>query len=189
MREYVNLPNLLTSGNLAAGFLSVLLIFQADFLAAAGLIALAAVFDIFDGAIARRIGSDEGMFGISLDSLADLVSFGAAPALALYIGSLHNLLVVGLIACLIFFLCGAWRLARFSAVCKNPLYFVGFPIPIAGLLTVLLATLEPHPLLALPVALSLSILMVGTLPIPTFSGLRHIKELPRAVEQDRRATD
>src|ERR671928_832625 len=117
MREYITLPNLLTSGSLTAGFLSMLLIFDADILAAAGLIALAAIFDVIDGPMARRIGT-EGAFGTNLDSLADLVSFGAAPALALYWGSLYKLPIFGVAACLVFLLCGAWRLARFP-ICKN----------------------------------------------------------------------
>ncbi len=183
MREYITLPNLLTSGSLTAGFLSMLLIFDADILAAAGLIALAAIFDVIDGPMARRKGT-EGAFGTNLDSLADLVSFGAAPALALYLGSLHNLSLIGLAACLGFFLCGAWRLARFS-LCKNRLYFVGCPIPFAGLLVAILAALRPHPFLALPVIFALSALMVGTLPFPTLSGWRNFKELCHTVVQDR----
>ncbi|MDP8952704.1 MAG: CDP-diacylglycerol--serine O-phosphatidyltransferase [Actinomycetota bacterium] len=188
MKEYVNIANALTSGSLAAGFLALYLIFQAnDLLAAAGLVALAAVFDGFDGAMARRIGS-EGEFGTNLDSLADVVSFGAVPAFALYWGSLYALSVVGLIACLIFFLCGAWRLARFS-ILKNPLYFVGFPIPAAGVLVAVLAAVlaatSPHPFLALPVVLLLSFLMVCTVPFPTLSGLRNREELAEEVEEYR----
>ena len=185
MREHVTLPNMLTSGNLAAGFLAILLVFQEDFLEAAALIALAVVFDLFDGAMARRIGA-EGMFGTNLDSLADLISFGVAPALAIYMGSLHALPVVGLVVCLGFFLCGAWRLARFS-LCKNPLYFLGCPIPTAGVLLALLAALEPHPLLALPATLILSFLMVSTLPFPTLSGWCNFKELRQVVVEDRQA--
>jgi CDP-diacylglycerol--serine O-phosphatidyltransferase len=188
MREYVNLANALTSGSLAAGFLAMFLIFQTnDLLAAAGLVALAAVFDGFDGAMARRIGT-EGEFGTNLDSLADVVSFGAVPAFALYWGSLYALPVVGLVACLIFFLCGAWRLARYS-ILKNPLYFVGFPIPAAGVLVALLAAVlaatSPHPFLALPVVLVLSFLMVCTVPFPTLSGLRNREELAEEVEEYR----
>jgi CDP-diacylglycerol--serine O-phosphatidyltransferase len=191
MKEYVKLPNLLTSGSLAAGFLAMVLIFQDNLLpifqnnllGAAGLVALAAVLDILDGPVARRVGT-EGTFGTNLDSLADLVSFGAAPALALYWGSLYELPVVGITACLVFLVCGAWRLARFS-ICKNPLYFVGCPIPAAGLLVALLAVLRPHPLLALPVALALSVLMVSTHPFPTLSGLRNREELSEVVEEYR----
>jgi CDP-diacylglycerol--serine O-phosphatidyltransferase len=186
MREYANLANVLTSGSLVAGFLALFLIFQNnDLLAAAGLVTLAVVFDGLDGPMARRAGSD-GEFGTNLDSLADVFSFGAVPAFALYWGSLHILPVVGLVACLVFFLCGAWRLARFTLL-KNPFYFVGFPIPAAGVLVALLAATNPHPLLALPVVLVLSFLMVCTLTFPTLSGLRNREELAEEVEEYRQA--
>jgi len=183
MREYLTLANALTSGSLAAGFFSVLLIFRGEYYPAAGLIALAAVLDILDGMAARRTNDDDA-FGTNLDSLADVVSFGAAPALALYMNSLYKLPVVGLLSCLTFFLCGAWRLARFST-CKNPLYFVGCPIPGAGVLIALIAALGAHPFVALPVALVLSVLMIGTMPFPTLSGLRNLDELSDVVEEDR----
>jgi CDP-diacylglycerol--serine O-phosphatidyltransferase len=189
MREYVNLANLLTSGSLVAGFLALFLIFQANNLvAAAGLVAVAAVCDMLDGHMARRRGAADDTFGTNLDSLADVVSFGAVPAFALYMGSLYELSFVGFITSLFFFLCGAWRLARFS-LCKNPLYFLGCPIPLAGLLVALFAAFEPSPLLALPVALVLGVLMIGTLPIPTISGLKNLDELSEVVEEDRRAAE
>ncbi len=184
MKEYVTAANAMTSGNLAAGFLALLLIFQTgNLLVAAGLVSLAAVFDLLDGAMARRSGTDDE-FGTNLDSLADVVSFGAAPAFAVYWGSLYALPLVGFVACLVFFLCGAWRLARFST-CKNPLYFVGCPIPFAGVLVALLAALTPHPLLALPVVLVLGVLMIGTRPFPTLSGLRNREELSQVVDEYR----
>ncbi len=186
MKEYVNLANALTSGSLVSGFLALYLIFQTNnLLAAAGLVALAALFDGLDGMAARRAG-DEGEFGTNLDSLADVVSFGAVPAFALFMSSLYVLPVVGLIACLVFFLCGAWRLARFPMY-KNSLYFVGCPIPFAGVLVALLAVMHPHPFLALPVILVLGAVMIGTLPVPTLSGLRNREELAEEVEEYRQA--
>jgi CDP-diacylglycerol---serine O-phosphatidyltransferase len=184
MREYVTLANALTSGSLVAGFFAVLLIFRGDYFTAAGLISLAAVLDVLDGAAARRADNEESVFGTNLDSLADLVSFGAAPALALYMSTLYVVPVIGVVACLAFFLCGAWRLARFST-CKNPLYFVGCPIPGAGVLVALLAALGAHPLVALPVVLVLGILMIGTMPFPTLSGLLNRDELSEVVEEYR----
>lgn len=185
MKEYVTLANALTSGSLVAGFFAVLLVFRGDYYSAAGLISLAAVFDVLDGAAARRAGN-EGAFGTNLDSLADVVSFGAAPALALYMSSLYALPIIGVLACLVFFLCGAWRLARFST-CKNPLYFVGCPIPGAGVLVAILAAFGIHQFLALPVVLVLGILMIGTMPFPTLCGLRNREELSEVVEEYRQA--
>ncbi len=186
MREYVTLANALTSGSLVAGFFSVLLIFRGDYYTAVGLIALAAVFDMLDGAAARRSDNGDEAFGTNLDSLADMVSFGAAPALALYMSSLYALPIVGVAACLVFFLCGAWRLARFST-CKNRLYYVGCPIPGAGVLLALLAALGAPPFVALLVALVLGVLMIGTMPFPTLSGLRNREELSQVVEEYRQA--
>ncbi len=183
MREYVSLANFLTSGSLVAGFLSVLLIFRDNLIAAAALITLAAVFDILDGAAARRAGNEDA-FGTNLDSLADVVSFGAAPALALYMGSLYALPLIGLAGCILFFLCGAWRLARFSTR-KNPFYFVGCPIPGAGVLVAVLAAFGTPTLFALPVVLVLGALMIGTMPFPTLSGLRNREELSQEVEEYR----
>lgn len=185
MKEYVTLANALTSGSLVAGFFAVLLVFRGDYYSAAGLISLAAVFDVLDGAAARHAGN-EGTFGTNLDSLADVVSFGAAPALALYMSSLYTLPIVGVLSCLVFFLCGAWRLARFST-CKNPLYFVGCPIPGAGVLVAILAAFGIHQFLALPVVLVLGILMIGTMPFPTLSGLCNREELSEVVEEYRQA--
>ncbi|HLL38414.1 MAG TPA: CDP-diacylglycerol--serine O-phosphatidyltransferase [Rubrobacteraceae bacterium] len=185
MKEYLTLANALTSGSLVAGFFAVLLVFSGDYYSAAGLISLAAVFDVLDGAAARRAGN-EGTFGTNLDSLADVVSFGAAPALALYMSSLYTLPIVGVLSCLVFFLCGAWRLARFST-CKNPLYFVGCPIPGAGVLVAILAAFGIHQFLALPVVLVLGILMIGTMPFPTLSGLCNREELSEVVEEYRQA--
>jgi CDP-diacylglycerol--serine O-phosphatidyltransferase len=184
MKEYVTLANALTSGSLVAGFLSVLLVFRGNYVEAAGLVAIAAILDILDGAAARRSDKGDGAFGTNLDSLADVVSFGAVPALALYMSSLYALPIFGLAACLIFFLCGAWRLARFST-CKNRLYFVGCPIPGAGVLLALLAAMGAPPFVALPVALILGALMIGTMPFPTISGLRNREELSEVVEEYR----
>lgn len=183
MKEYVSLANFLTSGSLVAGFLSVLLVFRDNLAAAAALIALAAILDLLDGAAARRAGN-ENAFGTNLDSLADVVSFGAAPALALYMGSLYALPLIGLAGCILFFLCGAWRLARFSTR-KNPFYFVGCPIPGAGVLVAVLAAFETPAFFALPVVLILGALMIGTMPFPTLSGLRNREELSQEVEEYR----
>lgn len=178
MRQFLHLSNIATSGNLAAGFLSLLLISHAELGWAAILVLVSAVLDAVDGPVARATGA-QSQFGSNLDSLADVVSFAVAPAYATYLGSLHALPVVGVAACLGFVLCSAWRLARFP-LCKDPHYFVGCPVPVAGVPVMVLAALRPHPFASLATVLALSLLMVGTLPVPTLSRLRklEIRRLP-----------
>ncbi|MDQ3931940.1 MAG: CDP-diacylglycerol--serine O-phosphatidyltransferase, partial [Actinomycetota bacterium] len=162
MKQFMQLSNLATSGNLAAGFLSLLLISHDNLRWGAVFAVVAAVLDAVDGPVARATGA-QSQFGSNLDSLADLVSFGVAPAYATYVGSLHDLTGVGVAACLGFVLCAAWRLARFP-LCKDPHYFVGCPVPVAGLFVMLLAALRPNPFVSLAAVLALSLLMVCTLP-------------------------
>ncbi len=164
------LPTIITCGNLSAGFLAALLAVQGRFIQAAALVLVAAGLDLIDGAVARASDTD-GEFGVNLDSLADLVSFGVAPAVALYLSALHALPVTGVAACLLYVVCGALRLARFPMV-KSPEHFIGLPIPPAGVALAGLAVLDPTwwPLV-LATVLLLSALMVSEIPFPKLSGL------------------
>jgi len=144
------LPNLMTAGNLACGFSAVLTIFDGmrdvgggakDFHLAIFLILGACFFDALDGRLAR-IKAQESMFGREFDSIADIVSFGIAPALLvmdIVLSSFDNRL--GWTIAFIYLLCGAMRLARFNCLSQmaeeNPddtvsRDFVGFPIPAAA---------------------------------------------------------
>ena len=164
------LPHIATCGNLASGFLAVLFAASGDFVHAAAFVLAAAVLDLLDGAIARG-GKDElSEFCNNLDSLADVVSFGAAPAFAAYAAVLHAPPVAGIAGCLGFFVCGALRLARFPLV-GGPDRFVGLPIPPAGLFVAALAALGPPPLLVLAALAATSVLMVSTVPFPTPTAL------------------
>lgn len=173
MRDYISLANLLTTGNLAAGFFALVLVSRSGMLIATLLVLAAAIFDALDGKLAReRLDADT--FGASLDSLADLVSFGAVPAFALYLVGLEAVPVLGIVACLLFLVCGAWRLARFSAV-KSDGVFLGLPIPpagIAAMLLVLAVAGGAPPMLAAAGAIALAALMVSSLRVPTLAGLR-----------------
>lgn len=164
-----SLPHLATCGNLTSGFLALLSAHSGDFPLAAAFVLLCAVLDLLDGAMARS-GCEDGEqlaeFGKNLDSLADVVSFGAVPAFAAYAAVLHDLPVAGLAGCLAFFVCGALRLARFPLV-GGPDRFVGLPIPPAGLFVAALAALTPPPLPVLAALAATSILMVSTVPFPT----------------------
>ncbi|MDQ3587519.1 MAG: CDP-diacylglycerol--serine O-phosphatidyltransferase [Actinomycetota bacterium] len=165
--------NLLTSGNLAAGFLALILAEQGEFAWAAGCVGAAAVCDSVDGLVARLTKS-ECEFGSQLDSLADLVSFGISPALIVYLSTLQSLPVAGIAACLGFVLCGGWRLARFQVDEESRHRFIGLPIPPAGVITVVLAILDPSPGLALAIVVVLGLLMVSRLPFPTLAELRRL---------------
>ena len=141
------LPNLMTAGNLFCGFAAVLRIYDgaqdANFIEAANkfhdaiwFILAACVFDLLDGRLARLGGTDSA-FGREFDSLADVVSFGMAPALLVYqivLGEFRN---AGWMIAFVYLACGALRLARFNCIAatntgsadKN---FTGFPIPAAA---------------------------------------------------------
>jgi CDP-diacylglycerol---serine O-phosphatidyltransferase len=180
VKAYINPANLITSGNLAAGFVALVLAARGELAWAAGLVGAAGVFDALDGLIARHTRC-EGTFGSQLDSLADLASFGLAPALILYAGGLASLPVAGIGACLAFVLCGAWRLARFSLV-ESRYTFVGLPIPPAGLVAALLgAAPVPAPVVCATVVVG-AVLMASTLPFPTFAGIAGAFRRPRPRE-------
>ena len=174
------LPHFATCGNLASGFLAVLFAASGDFVYAAAFVLAAAVLDLLDGAIARKgCEKDDRLseFGKNLDSLADVVSFGAAPAFAAYAAVMHVLPLAGIAGCLAFFVCGALRLARFPLV-GGPDRFIGLPIPPAGLFVVALAALDPPPLLLLAALAATSALMVSTVPFPTPAAILGRKKSP-----------
>lgn len=158
------LPTFITCGNLTAGFAALFLAIEGRFLWAAGLVFFAAGLDLLDGAVARK-GEVDGEFGRSLDSLADVVSFGVAPAAALYLAALHTLPVLGAAACAVYVVCGALRLARFPLVRRDE-RFVGLPIPPAGVLLAALSVLGMPPVLGLLAGLLLAGLMVSEIPFP-----------------------
>ena len=141
------LPNLLTAANLFCGFVALTKIVEADLSTgnfvqiklALGFILLACIFDLFDGRVAR-MGGVESPFGREFDSLADLISFGVAPAFLVHRVVLKDVFVwhpeFGWFIASIYLLCGAFRLARFNCLSAmhegNSKEFLGFPIPSAA---------------------------------------------------------
>jgi CDP-diacylglycerol--serine O-phosphatidyltransferase len=141
------LPNLLTAANLFCGFVALTKIVEADISlgnyqqikVALGFILLACIFDLFDGRVAR-MGGVESPFGREFDSLADLISFGAAPAFLVHRVVLKDVFEghpeAGWFIASVYLLCGAFRLARFN--CLSAMHtaptkdFLGFPIPSAA---------------------------------------------------------
>ena len=127
------LPSMFTTGNLFCGFYSVIRSFNHDFEKAAYAIILAGIFDLLDGRVAR-ITKSTSQFGLEYDSIADVVSFGIAPAILAYVWVLQPFGNVGFAAAFFFAACGALRLARFNTI-TNELpksYFLGLPIPAAA---------------------------------------------------------
>jgi CDP-diacylglycerol---serine O-phosphatidyltransferase len=178
------LPNLITLLALCAGLTSIRLAFEDKLEWAVAAIVFAAMLDGVDGRVARML-KGTSRFGAELDSLADFVNFGVAPALMLYFWGLHELGHAGWIAALVFAISTGLRLARFNVMIDDPNkpiwagnFFVGMPAP-AGAITVLLPIyayflgLPRAPLVAsltLVYTLAIAFLMVSRLPV--FSGKR-----------------
>jgi len=127
------LPSLLTTGNLFCGFLAIILAADARFAEAAVSIFVAMVMDMLDGKVAR-LTKTTTQFGVEFDSLADVVSFGVAPAFMLYSFALGRLGRTAWLGAFLFVICGALRLARFNvhSGVSDRRYFVGLPIPAAA---------------------------------------------------------
>jgi CDP-diacylglycerol--serine O-phosphatidyltransferase len=185
------LPNLITLSSVFCGFHAITLCgvgtSEGDFSRAALLIVYAMFFDILDGRVAR-LTKTQSALGVQLDSLADVISFGVAPATLVYRWSLAALGNVGLFACFAFVAAGVLRLARFNVLSthdsgapKKPgKYILGLPIPgAAGILVSLVVAnhsvagrLPERSLLMLAVVLLLSACMVSTLRFRSFKDLR-----------------
>lgn len=162
------IPNALTLLNLSFGMFSLLYLAADNYHMAAIFILLAAVMDGVDGRVARylKVASE---LGKQMDSLSDLVSFGVAPALLVYVQTLRPAYagyVVDIAFTLLFVLCGAFRLARFN-VLNTSGYFVGIPITLAGGLVGLLSLSSNWltPSVFLIVMPLLSFLMVSNLKV------------------------
>ncbi len=165
------LPSLFTTGNMLLGFYAVVLGIHGRFQIAALLVFVAGILDTLDGRIARMTGTDSD-FGKQLDSLADVFTFGAVPALLCYHWGLETFDRAGWLIPLFFLLGAAFRLARFNVQTKivDSRFFVGLPAPAAaGLICSLLFFVEGYagePWLQALVAGSL--LAAGALMVSTF---------------------
>src|SRR5213082_1263765 len=207
------LPNLMTAGNLFCGFAATLKIVQGALIqwstpdAAADLfhtaiwfILGACIFDVLDGRLAR-LGGQDSAFGREFDSLADVVSFGVAPALLVYRIVLQEFRTACWIIALIYLACGALRLARFNTASANHerestinggKNFTGFPIPAAAgliasitLFLLWLAEGEHHlgkwKFVLPPLLLFLSFMMFSRFQYPSFKAInwKTKKSIPR----------
>ncbi len=127
------LPSVLTTFGMFAGFYSIISSINGDFTVAAISILIAMMWDTLDGRVAR-LTNTQSAFGAEYDSLADLVSFGIAPALLVYQWSLYELGRFGWLAAFVYLACAALRLARFNTQVgtADKRYFQGLPSPAAA---------------------------------------------------------
>nr|WP_246206268.1 CDP-diacylglycerol--serine O-phosphatidyltransferase [Propylenella binzhouense] len=186
-------PNLVTLLALCAGLTAIRMGIEGRYDMAVAGVVFAAVLDAIDGRLARMLKTTS-RFGAELDSLADFVSFGVAPAFLIYVWRIDTLESLGWIAGLVFAICAALRLARFNAALADPDqphwhkdFFVGVPAPagaICGLLPIFLERMgvpvpeEAAGFVALYLV-AIGVLMVSRLP--TLSGKRLGARIPRDV--------
>lgn len=175
------LPNLITTASLFCGFYAVIAAIQGDFYRAALSVLIAAVLDGMDGRIAR-ITRTTSAFGVQYDSLSDLIAFGMAPGVLVFLWALKPFNRFGWMAAFLYVVCGALRLARFNvhAGQAGNQYFVGLPIPAAA--SIVAATIlfiyqvggtgSTGYLVVLIMIYVLSFLMVSNIPYPSFKGLK-----------------
>jgi CDP-diacylglycerol--serine O-phosphatidyltransferase len=189
------LPNLFTVSSIFCGFNAIRVLSTAEspavdptrYQLAALLLVFAMFFDIIDGRVAR-LTRTQSAFGLQFDSLADVISFGIAPALLAWRWALSPLGDLGIAACFVYVACGAIRLARFNVIATRETaattgpgkYIVGLPIPgAAGMLIALVlanhsvrGNLFAHPAAVAVLMVSLSALMVSTVQFRSFKDVR-----------------
>jgi CDP-diacylglycerol--serine O-phosphatidyltransferase len=182
------LPNALTTLALAAGMNAIRFAVQERWEASVIAIVIAAVFDVLDGRAARLLNA-QSRFGAELDSLSDVVCFGVAPAILLYLWSLHGAGNFGWLATLAFGICAALRLARFNAALSTvsirqakATFFVGVPTPAGAGIAILPLigdfelgpTFGLHPFLVALWTVATALLMVSRIPTPSLNGI-HVR--------------
>lgn len=182
------IPNLFTAMNMFSGFFSIISASQGNYTYAGWLIIIAAIFDTLDGFMARLTKSSSEL-GVELDSLSDVISFGAAPSFLLYTTYFHQFETSGVIISSLPLIAGGFRLARFNVqlVGFDKKFFTGLPIPSAALTIVCFILSyynngfgEIEKQIIIPMVLILSFLMVSKVKydtIPKFS-LSEIKRNP-----------
>ncbi len=173
------LPGMLTVGNMFCGWACIVYAMRGDYATAAPFVAFAMILDTLDGRVARMTGATSE-FGVEFDSLADVISFGVAPAVLVFTWGLDSLGRLGWAIGFLFVTAAAMRLARFNIQGKggDRRYFIGMPSPAAA--SVLAATVFAYPgslegireaVVALPVVLVPAALMVSRIRYRSFNAL------------------
>ena len=178
------LPNLFTAGSIFVGVISIVEASQGHFVNSAWLILLALLFDGLDGRVAR-LTNTTSQFGVEFDSLADIISFGIAPAMLLYFFAGHDFGRFGILVSALYVIFGAIRLARFniSTAKTDPNVFIGLPIPTAAIFTAMWILLlqkyelEAYRIVLLFLVLGIALLMVSNFRYPSFKQIQLDKPL------------
>ena len=188
------LPNLVTLASVFCGFNAIRIVAAPgasadDYYRAAVLLIFAMLFDLLDGRVARMTKT-QSAFGLQLDSLADVISFGVAPSLLVYQWVLYRHPIPGLLTAFLFVACGAVRLARFNVLSSSPSgaparpgkHTVGLPIPPAAGIVISLVVAnhgvggalgdERYTVILFAVTIALSLLMVSTVKFRSFKDLK-----------------
>lgn len=179
------IPSLLTTANLYCGFYAIMGIQKSNYTMAAVAIIIGMLFDSLDGKVARLTNSSS-RFGVELDSLADLVTFGVAPGLLIYSWALNGYGKIGWLAVFLFVACGAIRLARFNTQASGSAnkFFTGLAIPAAAGVIAMTVILDDHilemgkevrPIVMLVMTYVLAYLMVSTIRYRSFKDV-HLGE-------------
>ncbi|MGI6684734.1 MAG: CDP-diacylglycerol--serine O-phosphatidyltransferase [Bacillota bacterium] len=160
------LPSILTVGNLVFGTMSIVFVLSAEHSIAGVMIIIAAILDVMDGRVARKFDASSN-FGKELDSLADVVSFGVAPAILIYSQVLSGYQWLGLGAIIWYVVAGALRLARFNLQTTTGFY-QGVPITVGGSLIALLSFISDmiSPMFFLILTAVLGFLMISKIRVP-----------------------
>ena len=173
------IPNTITGFNLLSGFLALIFTSEQNFQLAAVMIFAAAIFDLIDGIVARLLKT-ASQFGVELDSLADIVSFGAAPAFLIYSFQFHKLGIIGIVLSCMLLIFGALRLARFNSQIEDIETkgdFKGLPIPLSAITIALFVYylhnkhIEPLYSVSIPLVLILSFAMIINIKYSAFPTL------------------
>jgi len=158
------IPNICTAANMLLGVTAIAKVLDHNYHLSVILILLAAFTDRIDGILARHCNAVSA-FGKEFDSLADLISFGVAPAVLLYSSMSNKWNLAGLVCFGVFTLCGGLRLARFN-ISSNPYFFQGVPITVAGSILAIIIFLVHNPAIIMVSGFILALAMISTVRIP-----------------------
>lgn len=175
------IPNTITAFSLLSGFLSIIFTSKGDFQLAAVMIFAASIFDLIDGIVARLLKTTS-QFGVELDSLADVVSFGAAPSFLIYSFHFHKLDTLGIVISALPLILGAMRLARFNSQLveiETKGDFRGLPIPLSAITIAMFVYyvhnngefIKPLYYVSIPLVILVSLAMVSNIKYSAFPKL------------------